>query len=54
MLSESVPKYVKPDELPSIILTMADYSYRSAFAADKSLNMLACLIEIMSHIRVVE
>jgi len=54
MLSESVPKYVKPDELPSIILTMADYSYRSAFAADKSLNMLACLIEIMSHIRIVE
>jgi hypothetical protein len=29
------------------ILLLADYSYRVAFAADKSLNMLACLVDLM-------
>lgn len=52
MLSDHLPKHIKNSDLPQAILTLADYSYRSAFAADKSLNMLACLTEIMGGLQV--
>lgn len=52
MLSEHLPKHLKNSDLPQAILTLADYSYRSAFAADKSLNMLACLTDIMGGLQV--
>ena len=39
---------VVEDSLPQIILTLADYQYKSAFVADQELNMMACLTEIMS------
>jgi DNA polymerase III delta prime subunit len=52
MLSDQLPKHIKNSDLPQAILTLADYSYRSAFAADKSLNMLACLTEIMGGLQV--
>tara|TARA_R110000868_G_scaffold79333_3_gene225976 strand:- start:1045 stop:1989 length:945 start_codon:yes stop_codon:yes gene_type:complete len=48
MLSEQLPDRLKAPLLPEAIVLLADYSYRSAFAADASLNMLACLTEIMS------
>lgn len=47
MLSDTLPERVAPAALPELIILLADYSYRVAFAADKSLNMLACLTEIM-------
>lgn len=47
MLSDTLPERVAPAVLPELIILLADYSYRVAFAADKSLNMLACLTEIM-------
>lgn len=52
MLSDHLPKHVKSGDLPGIILSIADYSYRSGFAADKPLNMLACLVDIMSNVTV--
>ena len=52
MLAENLPAHVKSSELPAMILVLADYGYRSAFAADKSLNMLACLTEIMGSLDV--
>jgi DNA polymerase III delta prime subunit len=52
MLSDQLPKHIKNSDLPQAILTLADYSYRSAFAADKSLNMLAALTEIMGGLQV--
>lgn len=52
MLSEQLPQHLNNTDLPAAILSLADYSYRSAFAADKSLNMLACLVDIMSNITV--
>lgn len=52
MLSEQLPKVLKPADLPQIVITLADYDYRSAFAADKSLNLLACCTEIMGAVGV--
>lgn len=47
MLSEQLPTRVESAGLPELIVLMADYAYRSAFAADKQLNATACLLEIM-------
>ena len=52
MLSEQLPARVTSADLPESILKIADYSYRVAFAADKSLNMLACLVDIMLGVQV--
>jgi len=30
-------------------LTIADYSYKSAFVADQEINMVACLTELMMN-----
>jgi replication factor C small subunit len=31
-----------------VILVLADYQYKAAFVADKELNTVACLTEIMA------
>jgi len=51
MLTDNVPKQVQPDCLAELIVQMADYSYRSGFCADKQLNALACLVEMMHAAR---
>ena len=38
-----------PSTIPQIILVIADYQYKSAFAADQEINLMACLVEIMSN-----
>lgn len=48
MLGEHVPKHVDIACLPELIVTMADYGYRVAFCADAQINVLACLVELMS------
>lgn len=40
--------YAKPQCIPAIILILADYQYKAAFASDQELNVVACLTEIMS------
>jgi DNA polymerase III delta prime subunit len=47
MLADQTPKRVKDSSLPALIVQMADYGYRAGLCADKQLNALACLIEIM-------
>ena len=51
MLSETLPGKCSAADLPSAIIMLSDYSYRVAFAADKSLNFLACLTELMAGVR---
>jgi DNA polymerase III delta prime subunit len=36
------------DQVPSVVLTIADYQYKSAFVADQEINLVACLTEIMA------
>lgn len=38
----------KVKEPPQLVLIVADYSYKSAFAVDQSINLSACLTEIMA------
>lgn len=38
----------KVKEPPQLTLIIADYSYKSAFAADQTINLTACLTEIMA------
>lgn len=49
MMSEQIFKMASDDTIASMIVVLADYSYRSAFSADAQLNQIACLIEIMSE-----
>ena len=38
---------LKPQSVPAVILILANYQYKAAFAADSEINMMACLTEIM-------
>ena len=40
-------KYVQTTSIPQLVLILADSQYKSAFAADHELNLVACLVEIM-------
>lgn len=42
----------KPSCLPSLIVVLADYQYKSAFVADRQLNLAAALIELMAELEV--
>lgn len=40
------------DQVPALVLTLADYSYKSAFVADQEINMVACITEIMASVNI--
>lgn len=40
---------MQPKSLPALVLTLADYGYKSAFCVDQQVNTMACLVEIMSN-----
>jgi DNA polymerase III delta prime subunit len=40
--------FAQPHSIPAIILVLSDYQYKAAFVADKELNTVACLTEIMA------
>ena len=46
---DNANEIVKPQSLPQLIVTLADYQYKNAFVADQEINIMACLIEIMSE-----
>ena len=48
---DSLSKYAEPKSIPSAILVIADYMYKSSFMADKEINMVACMTELMSEIQ---
>tara|TARA_Y100000996_G_C22539085_1_gene649336 strand:+ start:771 stop:1709 length:939 start_codon:yes stop_codon:yes gene_type:complete len=39
--------HMNPSSIPQTVITLADYQYKSAFAADQELNLVACLTELM-------
>ena len=41
---------VKNTSIPQLILILADYQYKAAFAADHELNIVACMVEIMTEV----
>jgi DNA polymerase III delta prime subunit len=48
---DNMNKYVQPNSIPQLVLILADYQYKDAFVADKELNTVACLTEIMAQIQ---
>ena len=44
---DSLGENLKPQSVPAVILILANYQYKAAFAADSEINMMACLTEIM-------
>jgi len=41
---------VNSQSIPQLVLILADYQYKNAFAADHELNVVACLTEIMANV----
>lgn len=39
--------YLKPNSIPAIVMHIAKYQYQAAFAADREINLMALLTEIM-------
>lgn len=42
----------RTDHVPQLVLTIADYQYKSAFVVDQEINLVACLTEIMASAEV--
>ena len=49
-LYDSMNDTVEPQSIPQLVLILADYQYKDAFVADHELNMVACMVEIMSAV----
>lgn len=48
-LYEGFHTKLKPASIPTAVLAVADFGYKSAFVADQEVNMVACLVEIMAN-----
>jgi DNA polymerase III delta prime subunit len=48
MLEDHLPNRVEAESIPQMMVLSADYGYKAAFAANKQLNALACLLEIQN------
>jgi DNA polymerase III delta prime subunit len=44
---DTIGEYVEPNSVPQVVVTLADYQYKAAFAADAEINMMAMLTEMM-------
>ena len=40
---------LEKSSIPSAVLIIADYQYKSAFVADQEVNLVACLVELMAE-----
>jgi DNA polymerase III delta prime subunit len=48
-LYDTASSNIEPASIPSLVLILADYQYKSAFVADHELNNMAALTEIMAQ-----
>jgi DNA polymerase III delta prime subunit len=48
MLYDHLPNKVEPESIPQMMVLTADYGYKAAFAPNKQLNALACLLELQN------
>jgi len=47
---DQVVEIAKPSSIPSAVIILADYQYKAAFVADRELNTVACLTELMASV----
>jgi DNA polymerase III delta prime subunit len=46
-LYDQAYQYLKPESIPQIVVHIADYQYKSAFAVDQEINLVAFLTHVM-------
>lgn len=49
-LYDRMSECVQPKSIPSMVLTLAEYDYRNAFVADKEINMVAMMTQLMADV----
>ncbi len=47
---DNMSEAVVANSIPQLVLILADYQFKDAFAVDKELNMVACLTECMAQV----
>jgi hypothetical protein len=47
---DSLSEYAVPASIPQAVLILAEYSYKAAFVADREINVVACMTELMANI----
>ncbi len=50
-LYDNAYEYLEPMSIPQMVLILADYQHKAAFVADKELNIVACLTELMGSLK---
>lgn len=50
-LYDSLYDVVSPASIPDAVLIIAEYSYKSSFMADRELNLVACMTELMGSVK---
>ena len=48
---DTMYEYMTPTSIPEAVLILAKYGYQSAFVADKEINLMACLTELMTKVK---
>jgi len=48
---DTLYEQIEPSTVPHLVLSVADYQYKSAFVADQEINMLAFMIEVMTQVQ---
>jgi len=46
-LYDNASEYFKASAIPQLVLIIAEYQYKAAFVADREVNLVACLTEVM-------
>lgn len=46
---DSLYEYMTPPSIPEAVVILAKYGYQAAFAADKEINLMGCLTELMAR-----
>lgn len=49
-LYDQATQYVKPQSIPQLVVTLADYQYKAAFVADHEINNVACMTALMVEV----
>jgi DNA polymerase III delta prime subunit len=47
---DNMNEYINPQSIPQVVVTLADYQYKSAFVADHEINMMAMFSEMMVEV----
>lgn len=46
-----IKEYLKPECLPDVIILLGEYAFRDTMGTDKSINLMACIVELMKVVK---